>query len=157
SQVPTSACSEREDLRDVPLVTIDGEDARDFDDAVYAERQGKGFRLLVAIADVSYYVRSGSELDREGYARGNSVYFPRRVIPMLPESLSNGLCSINPNVDRLCMACEINITPTGKIRRYRFFEAVMRSQARLTYTKVAALLVDRDTALRQEYATLLPH
>ena len=148
---------DREDLRSVPLVTIDGEDARDFDDAVYAERDGKGFRLIVAIADVSHYVRPGSALDTEAYARGNSVYFPRRVIPMLPEALSNGLCSINPQVDRLCMACEMHVGPAGKIREFRFFEGVMRSQARLTYTKVAAMLVDRDAHLLREYAAVVPH
>ncbi len=157
SEVPPETARQREDLRSVPLVTIDGEDARDFDDAVYAARDGRGFRLIVAIADVSHYVSSGSALDGEAYARGNSVYFPRRVIPMLPEALSNGLCSINPQLDRLCMACEIHVAPTGKIRDYRFFEGVMRSQARLTYTKVAAILVERAENLRREYATVVPH
>jgi ribonuclease R len=156
-QVPEDAKENREDLRKVPLVTIDGEDARDFDDAVYCERVGKGYRLIVAIADVSHYVRPGTALDREGQNRGNSVYFPNNVIPMLPEILSNGLCSLNPLVDRLCMACEMEIDAHGEIQDYRFFEAVMRSQARLTYTKVAAMLVDQDAALRQEYAPLLPH
>ncbi len=156
-QVPEDAKEGREDLRDTPLVTIDGEDARDFDDAVYCERVGKGFRLIVAIADVSHYVKPGTALDREAVARGNSVYFPQNVIPMLPEILSNGLCSLNPRVDRLCMACEMEIDARGEIREYRFYEAVMRSQARLTYTKVAAMLVDQDAALRQEYAPLLPH
>jgi ribonuclease R len=156
-EVPESAKREpgRVDLRAVPLVTIDGEDARDFDDAVYCERDGKGWKLLVAIADVSYYVRPGMALDREAYQRGNSVYFPRNVIPMLPEALSNGLCSINPHVDRLCMVCEAHIGPTGAIKNYRFFEGVMNSKARLTYTKVAAMLVDRDEALRREYAAVL--
>jgi len=156
-QVPEAAKAGREDLRDVPLVTIDGEDARDFDDAVYCERVGKGYRLTVAIADVSHYVRPGTALDHEAVARGNSVYFPQHVIPMLPEILSNGLCSLNPLVDRLCMACEMEINARGDIVDYRFFEAVMRSQARLTYTKVAAMLVDGDAALRQEYAPLVPH
>jgi len=156
-QVPEEAKEGREDLRDVPLVTIDGEDARDFDDAVYCERVGKGYRLIVAIADVSHYVKPGTALDREGVARGNSVYFPQNVIPMLPEILSNGLCSLNPMVDRLCMACEMEIDARGEIQEFRFFEAVMRSQARLTYTKVAAMLVDGDAALRQEYAPLVPH
>jgi len=156
-QVPEEAKEGREDLRDVPLVTIDGEDARDFDDAVYCERVGKGYRLIVAIADVSHYVKPGTALDREGVARGNSVYFPQNVIPMLPEILSNGLCSLNPMVDRLCMACEMEINARGEIQEFRFFEAVMRSQARLTYTKVAAMLVDGDAALRQEYAPLVPH
>jgi ribonuclease R len=156
-EVPESAKREpgRVDLRAVPLVTIDGEDARDFDDAVHCERDGKGWKLLVAIADVSYYVRSGMALDREAYQRGNSVYFPRNVIPMLPEALSNGLCSINPHVDRLCMVCEAHIGPTGAIKSYRFFEGVMNSKARLTYTKVAAMLVERDEALRREYAPVL--
>jgi ribonuclease R len=157
AEVPADAVRGRVDLRQTPLVTIDGEDARDFDDAVYAERDGKGFKLLVAIADVSAYVRPGSALDQEGYARGNSVYFPRRVIPMLPEELSNGLCSLNPNVDRLCMVCEMHIGANGKIREHRFFEAVMRSQARLTYTKVAAILGARDENLRREYAAVVPH
>jgi len=156
-QVPDEAKLGREDLRDVPLVTIDGEDARDFDDAVYCERVGKGYRLIVAIADVSHYVKPGTALDREAVARGNSVYFPQNVIPMLPEILSNGLCSLNPMVDRLCMACEMEIDARGEIQEFRFFEAVMRSQARLTYTKVAAMLVDGDAALRQEYAPLVPH
>jgi ribonuclease R len=155
-EVPADAVAARIDLRDLPLVTIDGEDARDFDDAVYCERQGKGFRLLVAIADVSHYVRPGSALDAEAANRGNSVYFPRNVIPMLPEALSNGLCSINPHVDRLCMVCEANIAPNGEVKSFKFFEGVMNSKARLTYTKVAAMLVDRDAALRAEYAALVP-
>ena len=145
------------DLRDTPLVTIDGEDARDFDDAVYCEPQGDGFRVLVAIADVSHYVLPGTALDHEGEKRGNSVYFPDRVIPMLPEVLSNGLCSINPLVDRLCMVCEMHVGRDGEVSRARFHEAVMRSAARFTYTKVAAILVDKDPALRREYAALVPH
>jgi ribonuclease R len=157
STVPPEATQGRVDLRAVPLVTIDGEDARDFDDAVYAERDGKGFKLLVAIADVSAYVRTGSALDQEAYARGNSVYFPRRVIPMLPEELSNGLCSLNPDVDRLCMVCEMHVDANGKIGKHRFYEGVMRSQARLTYTKVASMLVDKDAQLRREYERLVPH
>jgi exoribonuclease II len=127
---------DREDIRDLPLVTIDGEDARDFDDAVYCEPQGRGFKLWVAIADVSHYVQPGAPLDREGYNRGNSVYFPRRVIPMLPEELSNGLCSLNPEVDRLCMVCEMEISSLGNIRKYRFYPGVMHSKARLTYNQV---------------------
>ncbi|MEW5770295.1 MAG: ribonuclease R [Pseudomonadota bacterium] len=127
---------EREDVRDLPLVTIDGEDARDFDDAVYCRPEGRGFRLWVAIADVSHYVIPGQPLDREAYDRGNSVYFPRRVIPMLPEELSNGLCSLNPKVDRLCMMCEMEITSFGNIKKYRFYPAVMHSKARLTYNLV---------------------
>ena len=147
----------REDLRDLPLVTIDGEDARDFDDAVYCERQGKGWRLLVAIADVSHYVDYESALDKEGRNRGNSVYFPGRVIPMLPEVLSNGLCSLNPKVDRLCMVCEMELTAAGAVRNYRFFEGLMRSAARLTYNEVAAMVVERRMDLRREYQTLVPH
>ncbi len=156
-QVPAQASAGRFDLRDIPLVTIDGEDARDFDDAVFAEHDGRQWRLIVAIADVSYYVKSGTALDHEAYQRGNSVYFPQHVIPMLPEVLSNGLCSINPKVDRLCMACEMQIDAGGNISRYRFLEAVMRSRARLTYTKVAVMLVDKDAALRNEYADVVPH
>lgn len=156
-QVPEEAKAGRLDLRSTPLVTIDGEDARDFDDAVYCEPHDKGWRLLVAIADVSSYVKPGSALDVEAHNRGNSVYFPGRVIPMLPEVLSNGLCSINPEVDRLCMVCELYISPTGKVRNYQFHEAVMRSHARLTYNKVASMLVDKDEALRTQYAAVLPH
>ncbi len=156
-QVPEEAKQGREDIRHLPLVTIDGEDARDFDDAVYCEPQGKGWRLLVAIADVSAYVKPDSALDAEARERGNSVYFPERVIPMLPEVLSNGLCSINPEIDRLCMVCEMDIAPSGNMKKYRFFEGVMRSHARLTYTKVAAMLVDGDAALRQQYTALMPH
>ncbi|WP_082824147.1 ribonuclease R [Crenobacter luteus] len=126
----------RVDLRDLPLVTIDGETARDFDDAVYAEKSGKGFRLVVAIADVSHYVQPGDALDVEALARGNSVYFPRRVIPMLPEALSNGICSLNPDVERLCMVCDMQIGAKGQIKRYAFYEAVMHSKARLTYNQV---------------------
>jgi ribonuclease R len=146
----------REDLRELALVTIDGETAKDFDDAVYCEKQGKGFRLIVAIADVSHYVRPGTALDEEAMARGNSVYFPRRVIPMLPEALSNELCSLKPQVDRLCMACEMNISARGEVKEYRFFEAVMHSQARLTYTQVAGWLYG-DAPTLAEDAALLPH
>ncbi len=128
----------REDLRDIPLVTIDGETAKDFDDAVFAEAlpKGKGWRMVVAIADVSHYVRPGSPLDIEATARGNSVYFPRRVIPMLPEKLSNGLCSLNPDVDRLAMVCDAQINAEGEVTQYRFYPAVFRSRARLTYNQV---------------------
>ena len=128
--------ADRRDLRDLPLVTIDGETARDFDDAVYCEPQGKGFRLVVAIADVSHYVEHGDALDHTGRQRGNSVYFPRRVIPMLPEALSNGICSLNPEVERLCMVCDMNISARGDIRSYTFYPAVMLSKARLTYNQV---------------------
>ena len=147
----------RNDLRNLSLVTIDGEDARDFDDAVYCERQESGWRLLVAIADVSHYVRPGSALDEEAALRGNSVYFPRRVIPMLPEILSDGLCSLKPNVDRLCLVCELNINKQGKVKNFRFFKGVMRSASRLTYTEVAAILVDKDASLRKRYESLLPY
>ncbi len=147
----------RTDLRQIPLVTIDGEDAKDFDDAVYCERDGRGWRLLVAIADVSHYVRPGSALDQEARLRGNSVYFPGHVVPMLPEILSNHLCSIRPQVDRFCMVCELHVSPSGKISGHRFFEAVMRSHARLTYNEVAAMLVDGDRALRERHAVLVPH
>ena len=155
--VPDQAKQGRVDLRDVPLVTIDGEDARDFDDAVYCEPDGKGWRLLVAIADVSAYVKPGSPLEEEAYKRGTSVYFPNRVIPMLPEVLSNGLCSLNPEVDRLCMVCDMRITAAGKIRKFEFLEAVMRSHARLTYDEVAAILVDGDPALRKKREAQLPY
>jgi ribonuclease R len=147
----------RQDLTQLPLVTIDGETARDFDDAVFCERQDKNFRLVVAIADVSHYVPEGGALDRDAYARGNSVYFPRRVIPMLPEKLSNGLCSLNPQVERLCMACDMSISASGEIKAYRFYPAVMFSQARLTYDKVAAALYDKKMAERNQIGTLLPH
>jgi ribonuclease R len=126
----------RRDLRDLAFVTIDGETARDFDDAVFCRREGKGFRLWVAIADVSHYVRHGDAIDMEARERGTSVYFPRRVIPMLPEKLSNGLCSLNPKVDRLAMVCEMEISSSGQISDYQFFAAVFRSHARLTYTEV---------------------
>ncbi len=147
----------REDLTELPLVTIDGETARDFDDAVFCEKQGKNYRLIVAIADVSHYVHAGGPLDRDAYDRGNSVYFPRRVIPMLPEKLSNGLCSLNPQVERLCVACDMVVTPGGDIKEYRFYPAVIFSHARLTYTEVAAALYDRDAATRRRLAPLLPH
>ncbi|MFZ2727727.1 MAG: ribonuclease R [Methylococcaceae bacterium] len=147
----------RMDLRDLPLVTIDGEDARDFDDAVYCKKTPKGWKLLVAIADVSHYVQIRSPLDEEAIRRSTSVYFPEQVIPMLPEILSNGLCSLKPNVDRLCMVCELLIDGEGKVSRSRFFDAVMRSQARLTYTEVAKIVVDGDKVVSQQYQSLLPH
>ncbi len=156
-EVPEAAKQDRTDLRDVALVTIDGADARDFDDAVYCEPTPKGWRLLVAIADVSHYVEPGSALDQEARERGTSVYFPERVIPMLPEVLSNGLCSINPKVDRLCMVCEMLVDREGKVFRSRFMEGVMRSHARLTYDQVAAMLVDGDAGLRSKFAGVLPH
>jgi len=139
SAVPAPAKRGRKDLRQLDLVTIDGEDARDFDDAVYCERAGSGWRLIVAIADVSHYVDAGTALDKEATRRGTSVYFPDRVIPMLPEVLSNGLCSLNPKVDRLCMVCEMRVSADGKVTRSEFYEGVMRSKARLTYTAVNSL------------------
>lgn len=147
----------RRDLRDLPLITIDGETARDFDDAVFCEPQGKGWRLVVAIADVSFYVRPQGALDKDAYERGNSVYFPRRVIPMLPEALSNGLCSLNPQVERLCMVCDMQIDPMGQVKRYEFYPSVMNSKARMTYTQVHEILTQPEGALAQEYAWLVPH
>jgi ribonuclease R len=155
--VPEAAAEGRTDLRHLPLVTIDGADAKDFDDAVYCEPLSRGWRLLVAIADVSAYVAPGSALDREAQSRGNSVYFPERVIPMLPEALSNGLCSLNPKVDRLCMVCEMRIDGGGKITRSGFYPAIMRSHARLTYGRVAAAVVDGERAARRELDKVLPH
>ncbi len=155
--VPESAKEGRTDLRNLPLVTIDGADARDFDDAVYCQRMPKGWKLLVCIADVSSYVPVNSALDKEAYKRGNSTYFPDRVVPMLPEILSNGLCSLNPEVDRLCMAAELYISKEGKILRSRFLQAVMRSHARLTYDEVEAMLFGGDKKLRKKHAALLPH
>nr|VFK40880.1 MAG: ribonuclease R [Candidatus Kentron sp. TC] len=148
---------DRVDFRQYPLVTIDGSDAQDFDDAVYCQRTPGGWKLLVAIADVSTYVTSDTALDNEARLRGNSVYFPGRVIPMLPESLSNGLCSLNPQVDRLCLACEMLIDKQGKTIRSRFIEGVMCSQARLTYDEVAAIVVTRDAGTRRQYRALAPH
>ena len=155
-EVEASAKLPRKDLRDLPLVTIDGEDARDFDDAVYCQpKKSGGWRLWVAIADVSYYVRHGSALDDEAISRGNSVYFPSQVIPMLPEKLSNGLCSLNPDVDRLCMVCEMTVSATGKLSGSKFYPAVMRSHARFTYSKVASML-DGDELLIKEHQSLVP-
>jgi ribonuclease R len=155
-EVREADIGKREDLRTLELVTIDGETARDFDDAVYCERRGRGFRLIVAIADVSHYVKPGAALDDEAYERGNSVYFPRRVIPMLPEKLSNGLCSLNPQVDRLCMVCDMEVSSTGAIQHFRFYAAVMNSKARLTYTEVAAALYEKDASARERLQPLLP-
>jgi ribonuclease R len=146
----------REDITHLPLVTIDGETARDFDDAVFCERQGKGYRLIVAIADVSHYVKERGELDLGAYERGNSVYFPRRVIPMLPEKISNGLCSLNPAVERLCMVCDMDIGPTGEVKKYRFYSAVMFSHARLTYNEVAAAVHEKEIPARRKIGKLLP-
>lgn len=155
--VPEEAKRDRKDLRDLALVTIDSEESKDFDDAVYCEKKGGGWRLVVAIADVSHYVAPGGALDGEAKRRGNSVYFPGRVIPMLPEALSNNLCSLNPQVDRLCMVCDMRLNASGRLTEYQFYPAVMRSKARLTYTKVAAMLVDQNEVLRAEYESLVPH
>lgn len=157
TKVTADDCKGRLDLRSLPFVTIDGEDAKDFDDAVYCEpREKGGWVLYVAIADVGHYVKPGSALDKEALNRGNSVYFPGRVIPMLPEVLSNGLCSLNPNVDRLVMVCEMAIAPTGKISRYRFHEGVILSHARLTYNEVYAAVEENDKTLRAKYKDLMP-
>ena len=147
----------RIDSRAIPLITIDGETARDFDDAVFAEPQGKGWRLLVAIADVSFYVKPKDALDKGAFDRGNSVYFPRRVIPMLPEALSNGLCSLNPDVERLCMICDMQVDGLGVVKQYKFYPSVMRSKARMTYTQVHEILQHPAASLAQEYAWLVPH
>ncbi|WP_077528700.1 ribonuclease R [Vreelandella utahensis] len=161
-EVSEQAKQGRVDLRDLPLVTIDDESARDFDDAVYAEkRRGGGYRLIVAIADVAWYVRPETPLDLEAQNRGNSVYFPDHVVPMLPEKLSNGLCSLNPGVDRLCMVADMNLSREGKITQYCFYEAVMHSHARLTYNKVSSILEhpesDDGQKLRGEYSKVVPH
>ncbi|MDX1812123.1 MAG: ribonuclease R, partial [Gammaproteobacteria bacterium] len=155
--VPEDVKQGRVDLRDLPLVTIDGEDARDFDDAVYCEKNGRYWTLYVAIADVSAYVKPETAIDKEAQNRGNSVYFPSKVIPMLPEQLSNGLCSLNPHVDRLCMVCEMQLTASANVKSYKFYEAVMRSSARLTYTEVAAAVVDKDEQVRHQHNGVLPH
>lgn len=150
----------RVDLRDVPLVTIDGEDARDFDDAVYCEPmkvgRGDGFRLIVAIADVSHYVQPETALDADAIERSTSVYFPRRVIPMLPEKLSNGLCSLNPQVDRCVLVCDMVVTGRGEIKAYQFYPAVMHSAARLTYTEVAAILTNTKGPEAARRGALVP-
>lgn len=145
STVPGSSHSGRTELRNVDLITIDGADARDFDDAVYCKRSDDGWRLLVAIADVAHYVNVGAALDKEAIVRGTSVYFPDRVVPMLPEVLSNGLCSLNPKVDRLCMVCDMRVSPAGKVTKATFFEGVMNSKARLTYSQVGDFLSGAST------------
>lgn len=167
-QVEEKDKEHRVDLRHLPFVTIDGEDARDFDDAVYCEKNSSrwklfsgGWKLYVAIADVSHYVKIGSALDAEAEKRGNSVYFPERVVPMLPEELSNGLCSLNPHVDRLAMVCEMSMSKSGELLDYQFYEAVIHSHARLTYNKVSYMLEQPKSsegkALREEYSEVLPH
>ncbi|WJN60231.1 ribonuclease R [Pseudomonas sp. SO81] len=167
-QVEEKDKENRVDLRHLPFVTIDGEDARDFDDAVYCEKNSGrwklfsgGWKLYVAIADVSHYVKVGAALDEEAQKRGNSVYFPERVVPMLPEELSNGLCSLNPHVDRLAMVCEMSMSKSGELVDYQFYEAVIHSHARLTYNKVSYMLEQPKSsegkALRDEYKEVLPH
>lgn len=146
---------DRKDIRNLNLVTIDGEDSKDFDDAVYAKRRKNGWRLVVAIADVSHYVQMGSLLDKEAFERGNSVYFPQRVIPMLPEKLSNDLCSLNPGVDRLCMVCDMYIDETGKLERSQFYQAVMNSKARMTYNQVHDILSNPESEHRETFAEFL--
>ncbi|HHT00917.1 MAG TPA: ribonuclease R [Thiomicrospira sp.] len=142
----------RKDLRGMQLVTIDGSDTKDFDDAVFAKRRKNGWRLVVAIADVSHYVKPGTELDKEAYKRGNSVYFPQRVVPMLPSKLSDGLCSLNPHVDRLCMVADLMITEDGKLEKSQFYQAVMNSKARLTYNQVYDMLTNEKSEYREEFA-----
>ncbi len=154
-EVDPAEAARREDLRGLPLVTIDGEDARDFDDAVYAERQAEGFRLIVAIADVSHYVRPGTALDAEALERGTSVYFPTRVIPMLPTALSDHLCSLAPRVERLCFAADMLVSSGGVLKGARFYPAVMRSAARLTYTQVNEGLFEGRPAAREALGPLL--
>ena len=151
SEIDQDIAAGRTDLRDMKLITIDGADARDFDDAVHAEKAGDGYRLTVAIADVSEYVKPGSPLDDEAVKRGTSTYFPDQVVPMLPEALSNGLCSLNPKVDRLVLACEMKIDATGKVTGSRFFEAVMNSAARMTYDQVRQMIEHGDEQLNQRF------
>lgn len=147
----------RNDIRELPLVTIDGADARDFDDAVYCEKEGNGWRLLVAIADVSHYVLNKTALDNEARTRGTSVYFPDRVIPMLPEILSNGLCSLKPDVDRYSLVCELNIDGKGKVKRKSFFKGIIKSCARLTYDEMQSIVVDKDEDARNNRGELVEH
>jgi ribonuclease R len=156
SKVAAADKADRWDLRDLPLVTIDGSDARDFDDAVFAEPDGDGWRLIVAIADVSHYVRPDDPIDVEAQKRGTSVYFADRVVPMLPEALSNELCSLKPNVDRLCMVCEMRVESSGKLGRAEFYRGVMRSHARLIYEDVDAAMTDRSPAARRRLKARLP-
>ena len=146
---------DRVDLTSFELITIDGDDSRDFDDAVYTKPSKDGWKLIVAIADVSHYVSEGSSLDAESFERGNSVYFPHKVVPMLPEAISNGLCSLNPNVERLCMACEMNINPLGELLDYKFYSAVMLSHARLTYGQVNEILESKKSPLRNKFSNVV--
>ena len=160
-EVKPADLQDRVDLRDIPMVTIDGEDARDFDDAVYCEpvKIGRtaGYRIIVAIADVSHYVKPNDDIDGDAILRSTSVYFPRRVIPMLPEKLSNGLCSLNPHVDRLTLVCDLVITAHGEVKGYQFYPAVIHSAARFTYTEVAAILGNTKGPEAHKRAALLPH
>ena len=157
AEVQSSEIQERNDLRTLPFVTIDGEDAKDFDDAVYAHKSTTGgWKLYVAIADVSYYVRPNTKLDSDARKRSTSVYFPGYVIPMLPEKLSNELCSLKPNVDRLALVCEMNISKKAKLTRYKFYSAVINSKARLTYTEVGRLLSNQNNTVRDEHPHLIP-
>ncbi|HET8555237.1 MAG TPA: ribonuclease R [Rhodanobacteraceae bacterium] len=147
----------RVDIRDLPLVTIDGADSRDFDDAVYAEkRRGGGFRLVVAIADVSHYVPPDTPMDAEAFERSTSTYFPGYVVPMLPETLSNGICSLNPDVERLCLVCDMSISAGGEVKRSKFYQGLMRSHARLTYQRVWQAIGEHDADARDELADVLP-
>src|SRR5690606_28993458 len=148
--VEPSMIGDRVDLRELPLVTIDGEDAKDFDDAVYCEPNRQGFRLVVAIADVSHYVRPGTPLDDEAQKRATSVYFPGFVVPMLPETLSNGICSLNPKVDRMCFVADMQVDHDGEVVRSKFYEAVMNSHARLTYTQVWKAVGEDDAEARAQ-------
>ena len=158
AKVTEDALTGRQDFRQLPFVTIDGEDAKDFDDAVYCvPREKGGWLLYVAIADVSYYVRPNTALDKEAYLRGNSVYFPGRVVPMLPEVLSNNLCSLNPDVDRLVMTCEMTIHQSGRIMNFEFSEGVIKSHARLTYNQVHAMMEKNDHRMRERFKSVVPH
>jgi len=155
-EVSPKEIKDRVDLRERTVFTIDGETAKDFDDAVSIEKTHKGYRLWVSIADVSYYVKEGTEIDTEAYARSTSVYFPDRAIPMLPEALSNGICSLNPNVDRLTMTAELDLDEDGRVTHKRFYESVIRSAERMTYTDVKKLITDEDAELSKRYARILP-
>ena len=148
---------DRVNLTHLPLITIDGEDSKDFDDAVYAQKEGKHWKLWVAIADVSYYVKPNSPLDKEAQQRATSVYFANKVVPMLPEKLSNGLCSLNPKLTRLCLACELSINAKGEVLSKQFYPAVMKSYARMTYTQVSQILEHKDKTLIKKYQSIMPN
>jgi ribonuclease R len=154
-QVTGAMLKNRRDLRDLPTVTIDGEKARDFDDAISIQQSKTGYRLWVHIADVAHYVKEGTTLDEEAYQRGTSVYLPDRAIPMLPEALSNGICSLNPNLDRLTLTCQMDISSAGVIQKYDIYESVINSNERMTYTAVREILMDRNPAQRSRYSHLL--